>query len=113
MRYIVTQELKSRTQINKWLYLSDMLFAVAYCACASFMFGSLVHQSLHIPYYIFNGALGLGLTFHSPFNKGKRMFQSLYYLLLGDRFLYKPVSNKRSQPLSGLAVRRREKEEAA
>ncbi len=112
MRYIVTQELKSRTQINKWLYLADLGFVGLFIACG-FMFQGLVHQSLHIPYYIFNGVLGLGLTFRSPFNKRKRMFQSLYYLLLGDRILYKPISNEKTQPLTGLAVRRRGKEDAA
>lgn len=96
MKYIVPQELKSETKLWKWVYLSDLFFIIGYVAIMN-LFNLFVPTVLELPYLLFNIIVALSLTISSPMNKKKRIYQSIFYFLITDKFVYKPISESKGE----------------
>ncbi len=93
MKYIVPQELRTKTKLYRFIYLSDLLFIMAYVAVMNF-FSLFVAKEISALYFIFNILVSISLTAPSPFNKQKKMYHSLLYLIIKDKWVYKPVVEK-------------------
>lgn len=89
--FIIPQELKSPTKINKWLYVADLMFIIIYFMSFKVL-DVFVDSRLHIFYYIFNIAMAMILTAPSHYNPKKRIYHSLIYMLAKDRTVYHPIS---------------------
>lgn len=86
---MVTQEIKSQTQVWAFFYVQDFFFVIFYG-----MFGYLlargVASSLLLYYGIFHGSITLLLTLPSPYNKKRKLWQSLVIALTMDKGAYFP-----------------------
>ena len=93
-KYVVEQELKSGTMLNSWLFLFDFVFIIVYFGFFAMLRG-LVHPVFEIPYHIFNVVVAFILTKQSPFNRGKRIYQTVWFALKREKIIYRPVIAKR------------------
>ena len=67
----------------------DLFFMIAYVGM-SYAMMSMVADQLHIPFLLFSTATALFLTKKSSFNKKRRNYESLYFLLTKDETVYHP-----------------------
>ncbi|MGL4483769.1 MAG: DUF5592 family protein [Anaerovoracaceae bacterium] len=86
-RHIVPQEIRSQTKVIKGIYLFDLAFIISYYLFFSAFIAN-VHGSLTVLYHITNIIIPLILTRKSPFNSGKRIFQTIYFIIIADRSTY-------------------------
>lgn len=89
MSYIVTQNIESPNRVAKFLYVFDFFFVIGYMG-VTFALASIVHEKLHIPFYIFSFLLAIFLTSKSTYNKGRRNYESILLMLQKDILIYKP-----------------------
>ncbi|MFR5740008.1 MAG: DUF5592 family protein [Coprococcus sp.] len=81
MRYLVTKEIKSETQVIWKLYLQDFVFlSVWIFLCLNLQEN--VHKYLEIPYLIFSGIVGICLMIPALGNPKRRTYQALALYLL-------------------------------
>lgn len=92
MKYTVVQDIKAETKVGKSIYLFDFFFLLTYGAI-SFLLGSVVHNTLTIPFYIFSGICAIFFTMKSAWNKNRRNWESLLLYLRKDREVYYPLPN--------------------
>lgn len=92
MQYSIIKEIKSPAKVNKWLYLQDLIFIVAYFGI-SYAFSTLIYSTLVIPYLIYSAIMGLILTAPSMYNPKRRNWESILLLLRRDTIIYKPLQN--------------------
>lgn len=92
MKYIITEEIESPVKVTKGIEFFDLLFFVCYLG-VSFAFSSMVSDKLTVPFIIFSAIVALILTAKSPFNRRRRNFESIYFLLKNDRKVYKAIYN--------------------
>ena len=92
MKHVVVQDIKSETKVGKSIYLFDFFFLLTYGA-VTFLFGSVVHSILRVPFYIFSGLCAIFLTMKSSWNKKRRTWESLLLYLRKDRNIYYPLIN--------------------
>ena len=79
MRYLVTKEIKSETQVIWKLYLQDFVFlSVWIFLCLK----ENVHEYLQIPYLIFSGMIGICLMIPAVGNPKRRIYQAIALYLL-------------------------------
>jgi len=78
-QFVMVDEIKAETKILKFMNLKTMFITIAF-ALFGFATSSSVYDSLAILYIIFNIFVGLLVSFKSPFNKGKVMYQSIIML---------------------------------
>lgn len=97
MKYVVTQEIKSRTKVAKGIYVQDFFFLVIFTAL-SLLFSNAVNSSLYVPYAIFSVIIALWLIGSSYQNRQRRNFQSALIFLRKDRSVYRPVKNISAKP---------------
>lgn len=90
MRYVVMKEIKSKTKVNKWLYVQDIFFLAIFVAMAG-MFRTYVYDKLQVAYWIFTGLMGLLLRMPSVFNPKRRMYESFMILVKKNLKTYKPI----------------------
>lgn len=93
-RHQIPQELKSQVQIWNMIYLQDFVFIIAFFMISS-IFKSFVHDYLRNFYLIFNFFVAVILTSPSPFNKQKKIYHSIFYLIIKDTSVYHFISNKK------------------
>ena len=91
MRYIVPQELKSKSMLTSWFSAAQFAFVLCFAAVA-WILSFFVYSSLQTPYKVFSVAVGLILSLPSPVSPGKQIYQSVYYMIRVRRAVYKPVS---------------------
>jgi len=77
IKYTVTKELKSSIKINKFLELNDILFMASYVMFFS-IFKMFIFSSLQTVFVVFNIIIAIILSVKSPFNRGKRLYYSLF-----------------------------------
>lgn len=53
MKFMSLEETKSETKVHKNIYLFDFFFILIYSAVSG-MFGTVVSESIRIPYYIYS-----------------------------------------------------------
>lgn len=85
------QELDTPTKIYKHFYLFDLGFVMIYFFVFMLIGQGRVHPALSIPYYCFNAVIAIILTMRSPWNRGKRIFHSIYFFICKDRCVYFPI----------------------
>ena len=90
MKYLIPNEIKSSTQLNRWLYGMDLIFILAWMLM-SMQFAGLVHHLLTVPYYIFNAAVAFALTRQSPYNPQKKIYQTVLIYASRDSGTYQSV----------------------
>lgn len=98
--YVMPQELKAPTKVSKFLYLSDLLFCIAYFMIFK-IFDVFVDERLKMLYYIFNIVMAVILTAPSIYNPPKRVYQSLIYMLAKDRAVYHPITPPETHIIKG------------
>ena len=92
---ILIKELKSPTKIGP-IYLKDLAFIGIYFLTFFFLRG-FIASALLIPYLIYNVLVAIVLAMPSMWNPGKRMWQAIFFIIIKDRKIYKPISiNERS-----------------
>lgn len=100
MKYIVAQEVKSKTKVSKNIYLFDFFFILVYFSI-SLILGIAVHENLKILFYVFSGVCALYLTTNSRTNRGRRNYESILLFLRRDRDVYLPVPNQSKRRKKG------------
>lgn len=98
MKYIVPQELKSESKLWKSLYITDLFITIGYVLVLN-IFSVFVPDELSIAYFIFNLIVAFILTRKSPYNPKKRIYQTIYYFLLKEKYIYKPIAIKRKDDI--------------
>lgn len=88
MKYIVTKEIKSETQVFWIIYLQDFALLVLW-AMLCFMLKGRVHDSLGVFYGIFSTAVGIGLMLPSSVNPKRRNYQSIALYMIRPRNVYR------------------------
>ena len=79
MRYLVTKEIKSETQVIWKIYLQDFVFlSVWIFLCLNLKEN--VHVYLQIPYLVFSGMIGICLMIPAVGNPKRRIYQRLHYI---------------------------------
>lgn len=76
MRYLVTKEIKSETQVVWKLYFRDFMFLVIWVV-ANLYIKDLVHSYMQIPFGVFAVMIGVLLILPSGLNPKRRQYQSL------------------------------------
>ena len=76
MRYIVTKEIKSETQVVWIFYARDLLFLLLWIVVVEQM-KIWVHSTLRIPYFLFSILIGLRLIWRSRENPERRYYQAI------------------------------------
>ena len=61
MKFMSLEETKSETKVHKNIYLFDFFFILIYSAVSG-MFGTVVSESIRIPYYIYSVFCAIWLT---------------------------------------------------
>ena len=93
MRYTVTQELKSKTKLNKFLHLSDLFFIVGFFVPMNVL-SFIVPKELEDIYMIYNVVVAFSLTLPSPFNSDKKMYNTIFYFFKNKKIVYKAIGEK-------------------
>lgn len=88
MKYIVTKEIKSETQVIWIFYLQDFMFFVIWGGL-TFIFRSQVHSSLQIVYMLFSLFIGIAMMIRSPGNPKRRFYQSVALYILRPKYIYR------------------------
>lgn len=84
MRYLVTKEIKSDTQVVWKLYFKDFAFLVIWVAVNLYL-QNYVHSFLQIPFLVFAIASGVILVIPSGVNPKRRQYQSIALFLMRSR----------------------------
>lgn len=92
MKYIVAQEIKSETKVNKWIYLFDLFFVIIY-GTVSLILGGAVHAKLRVLFYLYSMVCALFLTAKSRTNRHRRNYEAMILFLRRDREVFQPVIN--------------------
>lgn len=89
MKYLVVEEVKAQTKVQKGIFVFDLFFLIVYMTITG-MIGSMVHSNFRIVYYIFSFCCGLFLTLSSAKNRKRRNYQSMLLFFKKDREVYYP-----------------------
>lgn len=88
MKYLVTKEIKSETQVFWIFYLQDFMF-LALWAVVCMMAKVQIHSALDIPYALFSALVGVVLMLPSRVNPKRRNYQSLVLYIMRPRNVYR------------------------
>lgn len=86
---VTTQSFESKTRVWGNIEVFDFFFIGTYTFFA-YSFISNVHEKLRVTYMIFSVLMAVFLTSKSSFNKNRRNYESLYFLLKKDETTYRP-----------------------
>lgn len=96
-RYIVVNSIKSGTKFTKLgdiiIYVQD-LAVIGFFFLISIFFQDFVMEDLQLPFIIFNIIVGIVMVSPSKYNRGKKMWQTVYLYLSANHETYKGLSNK-------------------
>lgn len=85
--YQIPKQIKSEVKITQIFYLRDVAVFILVMTLA-YMFDSLVHMILKVPYYIFVAGITFYFILPSRSNPKKRNYHSLYYTMMRNRVKY-------------------------
>lgn len=89
-QYNLLDDVKSEAHVSAWLYAFDFIFLIGYIYF-SFLIKTLVARPFQIPFMIYSVICAILLTIPSPFNRKRRMYQSILIYLKRDQTIYHPV----------------------
>lgn len=89
MATITTDSIESKTKVKGNFEVFDLFFMLGYVGISYGLMG-MVHETLHIPFMIFSFLMAGFLTMKSTFNKKRRNYESLYFLISKDLTVYRP-----------------------
>ena len=92
MKFMSLEETKSETKVHKNIYLFDFFFILIYSAVSG-MFGTVVSESIRIPYYIYSVFCAIWLTAKSKTNRRRRNYEALILFFRKDKMVYNPELN--------------------
>ncbi len=96
MRYLVTKEIKSETQVIWKLYFQDFAFLLAWVAL-NYQLKEVAHTYLQTPMFIFTLIMGIILVLPSVTNPKRRQYQSIMlYLMRPQETIYLMKERKES-----------------
>lgn len=81
MRYLVTKEIKSETQVIWKLYFQDFAFLLIWIML-NYKFKEIAHAYLRWPMFIFAVIMGIFLVLPSVANPKRRQYQSIMLYLI-------------------------------
>lgn len=87
MMYVLPKEISAETKISKNLFLFDLIF-IGLVMIIAWLLNSFVYSSLRILYYIVCFLFALLLRTKSKLNPKKRLFTSIYLMLVKDKKVY-------------------------
>ena len=87
MMYVLPKEISSETKISKNLFLFDLIF-IGLVMITAWLLNSFVYEQLRIIYYITCFIFSLILRTKSRLNPKKRIFTSIYLMLVKDKKIY-------------------------
>lgn len=90
-RYVIPQELRSKTLIISKISFFDICLLVVFFFFMM-LFESYINSNLIIPYRIFNLIVGFILIQSSPINGNQPIYKSIYYLFISDKSVYHSIS---------------------
>lgn len=88
MRYLVTKEIKSETQVMWTLYLQDFAFLVIWFIVNGMYLQNIVHPYLQIPFTIYSVLVGIVFVTPSTTNPKRRQYQSIVLFLTKKKNVY-------------------------
>ena len=88
MRYIVTQEIKSETQVLWFIYLQDLAFLTVWTMLVLVLKEN-VHGYLRIPYYMFSFVVGVRMVPRVKGNAKRRYYQALAIYIGRPKNIYR------------------------
>lgn len=91
--YTAPEEIKSESHVALWIYAFDFFFILIYVAVA-FMMRNIVVKSFRTPYMIISVIWAVVLTIPSPYNKKRRIFQTLLIFFHKDKNVYRSLTGK-------------------
>lgn len=106
MRYIVTKEIKSETQVVWILYLQDGAFLLIWTVLV-LLLKEQVHNMLRIPYLVFSGLIGIRLVLRSSGNPKRRYYQSIAIYLMRPRYVYRYFKERKYEKERNQTYQRR------
>lgn len=92
-QYTAPEEIKSESHVALWMYALDFFFILIFLY-VTYMLRTMVAAPFRIPYMFFSGICAVVFTLPSPFNKKRRIFQSLLIYLKKDNSVYHPITGK-------------------
>lgn len=87
----ITDGVESKVRVTANIEIFDFFFVLG-AAGLAYMMRGFVHEKLQIPFFLFTVLLAVFLTARSTFNKKRRNFESLYFLIMKDESVYKPIA---------------------
>lgn len=90
MARVTTESIESKTKVKGNFEVFDLFFILAYISVSYALMGTLVHQKLQPFFMLFSALMAGFLTWRSSFNKKRRNFESLYFLITRDVAVYLP-----------------------
>lgn len=91
--YLVPQDLRAKPQIIKGINIIDFLIVIG-VAITGYVLTEQAHMvvsPLRIPFNIFNVIVAIYLILPSPWNKGKKNWQSIQYAFTRDKYTYHSI----------------------
>lgn len=87
MRYLVTKEIKSDTQVVWKLYFQDFAFLVIWVVI-NWNIQGIVNSHLQVPFFIFAVIIGVILVLPSGLNSKRRQYQSIALYLMRSKDVF-------------------------
>ena len=93
MRYLVTKEIKSETQVIWKLYFQDFAFLLIWIVL-NYRFKEIAHPYLQWPMFIFGIIMGILLVLPSVANPKRRQYQSIMLYLMRPQETFYIIKRK-------------------
>lgn len=90
MKYLVTKDIDAPATVQLGIKVFDIFFVLAYSGIA-FALKGVVHPVFQIPYILYSVCMAVFLTMPSRFNRRRRNYESLLFLLHKDKTIYRPI----------------------
>jgi len=88
--YNIPQDLRAKSQIIKGINIADFMFVITIFFLGYLLSAQLklVVSPLIVPFNIFNALTATIMVLPSPWNKQKKIYESILYMLLNDKYTY-------------------------
>lgn len=105
-QYFIPQDLRSKPMIFRNLGLGEFLI-ILFVGLLAYLMAAQLHwvlSSLTAPFVIYSILVAIIFLMPSPWNKGKKMYQSFYYTITKDRNVYARVYTEKQDISSTMIV---------
>lgn len=96
MKYIVTKEIKSETQVVWIIYLQDGAFLFIWTVL-TFMLKENVYGWFQVPYILFSELMGIRMVLRAKGNPKRRYFQAIALYLSRPKHIYRYYKERREE----------------